>query len=236
MLLFYIDESGTGLKDKRLSPFFILSAFAVKENDWNLLDNKTNALKRHMIPWAKPEDFEIKGRDIRRGDKLFKHHNWSERVSVINKIANMIAELPCLIFAVKVNKQDLPEYVSSDEQLYRLSFWRLLDEIEMELSRGSLDERGLLMVDMRSDLHSSVQDRRLLDAYKDWVGSRGNTLFIELPWFGFSAFYAGLQLADFCAYMIDFVSNEEISNEKRAQELVKAYKIFEHKIYLVSIP
>jgi len=147
MLLFYIDESGTGLKDRRLSPFFI-----------------------------------------------------------------------------------------SDEQLYRLSFWRLLDEIEMELSKRNIDEHGLLMVDMRSDLHSSVQDRRLLDAYRDWVGNRGKTHFIELPWFGFSAFYAGLQLADFCAYMIDFVSNDEISGTKRAKELINAYTVFEHKIHLVSIP
>lgn len=182
MLLFYIDESGTGLKDRR-STFFVLSAIAVKETDWNLVDNNTNALKRQIIPWAKPEDFEIKGRDIRRGEKLFKTHNWPERVAVINKTANLIAELPCLIFAVKVNKQDLPEYVSSDEQMYRLSFWRLLDEIEIELNQRNIAENGLLMVDTRSDLHSSLQDRRLIDAYRDWVGNRENTHFIELPWF-----------------------------------------------------
>ena len=134
MILFYIDESGTGLKDKR-SSFFLLSAIAVKETDWRLLDTKIYDLKSDIIPWAKPEDFEIKGRDIRRGEKLFKKYNWIERVTTINKIANLIEELPCLIFAVKVNKQDLPEYISSDEQMYRLSFWRLLDEIELEMNR-----------------------------------------------------------------------------------------------------
>lgn len=235
MLLFYIDESGTGLKDIRSSSF-ILSAIAVNSSDWNLMDSKTNALKRHIIPFAKPEDFEIKGRDIRRGEKFFKAQNWSARVSVIDKIANLIAELPCLIFAIKVDKPDLPEYVSSDEHMYRLAFGRLLDEIETELNKRNINDHGMLMVDMRSDLHSSVQDRRLLDAYREWRINRKNSHFIELPWFGFSAFYAGLQLADFSAYMIDFVSNEEVSDKARAQELVEAYNIFKNKIHLVSIP
>lgn len=134
MLLFYFDESGTGLKDNR-SNFFLLCAVAVKSTDWNSIDNNINTLKRNILPWAKPEDFEIKGRDIRRGEKLFKAYNWPERVAVINKTASLIAELPCLIFAVKVSKRDLPEYISSDEQMYRLSFWRLLDEIEKEMEK-----------------------------------------------------------------------------------------------------
>lgn len=235
MILFYIDESGTGFKDRR-SAFFLLSAIAVKEADWSLVDSKIYALKQEIIPWAKPEDFEIKGRDIRRGEKFFKTYNWHERIAIINRTANLIAELPCLIFAVKVNKKDLPEYVSSDDQMYRLAFWRLLDEIELELNKGNINENGILMVDARSDLHSSLQDRRLIDAYREWIRTRGTTHFIELPWFGFSAFYAGLQLADFCAYMIDFVSNEEISDKERAKELVEAHVKFKDKIHLITIP
>lgn len=163
MLLFYIDESGTGWKDDR-SSFFLLSAIAIKATDWNVVDDAVSAFKRQLFSWAKPEDFEIKGRDIRRGDNFFKTLNWPERVSVINKIAHMIAELPCRVYAVRVNKAYLPEYVASDEQLYRLAFWRLLDELDTELKEMSIDERGLLLVDTRSDLHSSIQDRRLIDA------------------------------------------------------------------------
>ena len=92
------------------------------------------------------------------------------------------------------------------------------------------------MVDMRSDLHSSLQDRRLIDAYRDWVRARKEIHFIELPWFGFSAFYAGLQLADFCAYMIDFDSNEENADKEKTKELSKTYARFKHKIHLVTVP
>ena len=92
------------------------------------------------------------------------------------------------------------------------------------------------MVDMRSDMHSSVQDRRLIDAYREWIISRaGRTGLIELPWFGFSAFYAGLQLADFTAYLIDFVSNEG-KHTRRDSELHEIFARFQHKISLVHIP
>lgn len=235
MFLYYFDESGTGLKDTR-SSFFLFCAVRIKSTDWNQIDNSINTLKRTIIPWAKPEDFEIKGRDIRRGEKFFKTFNWPERAAIINKTALLIAEMPCHIFAARVNKADLPDYIASDEQMYRLSFWRLLDEIENESQKGNVIENGLIMMDARSDLHSSVQDRRLLDAYRDWHRNRQKTGFIELPWFGFSAFYAGLQIADFCAYIIDFVSNEDSSVEERSEELYNAFNKFKHKTHLISIP
>ena len=233
MILFYLDESGTGLGDSR-SPYFVLSAIGVPANDWQLIDDQVSALKRRLITWAKPEDFEIKGRDMRRGDKLFKGLDWAARLAAIDRTAQLISELPCRLFAVQVDKRELPEYISSDDIMYRLALSRLLERIDTELS--SLERSGMLMFDMRSDLHSSVQDRRLVDAYRDWVSDRqGRTRFVELPWFGFSAFYAGLQLADFSAYLIDFVANEGGSPRGRS-ELAEAYARFEDKVELLRIP
>lgn len=178
MILFYIDESGTGLGDKG-SPFFVLSATGIPAQDWKTVDNQIVALKRRLVGWAKPEDFEIKGRDMRRGEKFFRRMNWPERVKAIQDVAEVIAALSCRIFAVQVDKRELPEYVASDDMMYRLSLSRLLDELESELER--LNQPGMLMLDMRSDLHSSVQDRRVVDAYRDWVASRmGQTHLIEL--------------------------------------------------------
>jgi hypothetical protein len=233
MILFYIDESGTGLRDEQ-SPFFVLAAVAIPADEWQRVDSRVASLKRHLVSWAKPEDFEIKGRDIRRGEKFFKNQNWAQRARAIQDVAHLIEELPCRILAVQVDKRDLPEYVGSDSDLYRVAFWRLLEEIEGELEQ--IKQTGMLMVDMRSDMHSSVQDRRLVDAYREWIASReGHTHLVELPWFGFSAFYAGLQLADFVAYSIDFVHNEEMS-KKRAEELHEALARFRSKISLVYIP
>jgi hypothetical protein len=233
MILFYIDESGTGLGD-RGSPYFGLSATGIPAQDWKIVDSQVVALKRRLVSWAKPEDFEIKGRDMRRGDKFFKRMNWFERVKAIHDVADVIAALPCKIFAVQVDKRGLPDYVASDDMLYRLSFSRLLDEIEHELEQ--INQPGMLMLDMRSDLHSSVQDRRTVDAYRDWVASCvGQTHIIELPWFGFSAFYGGLQIADFSAYLIDFVSNEGTLG-RGSLELQEAFSKFCHQVKLVYIP
>jgi len=159
MWLFYIDESGTGLKDRQ-TPYFVLAATAIPADAWAEVDSKVATLKRRMISWAKPEDFEIKGRDIRRGEKLFRGQNWETRMAAFQGIGQLLHELPCRMLAVQVDTRDLPDYVASDSDLYRLAFWRLLEEIDVELER--MKDSGMLMVDMRSDMHSSVQDRSLI--------------------------------------------------------------------------
>lgn len=233
MILFYIDESGTGLKDQR-TPYFILCAFSIAAHDWARMDGQVAALKRHLVSWAKPEDFEIKGRDMRRGEKFFRGQDWETRMDAFHRTADLVAGLPCRIFAVQVDTRHLPDYVASDSDLYRLAFWRLLEEIDGQLEREH--ESGMLMVDMRSDMHSSVQDRRLLDAYRDWIGSRmGPTRLVELPWFGFSAFYAGLQLADFAAYLVDFAANE-LERDVRDRPLYAIAARVKDRVSLIRIP
>lgn len=233
MLLFYIDESGTGLKDEQ-TPFFVLASVAIPIEQWQRVDSQVNSLKRRLVSWAKPEDFEIKGRDLQRGEKLFKSQNWDMRARAIHQVAELIEQLPCRILAVQIDKRDLPDYVGSDNDLYRLTFWRLLDELEQELEREN--QNGMLMVDMRSDMHSSVQDRRLIDVYREWLGSRtGQTQLVEVPWFGFSAFYSGLQLADFAAYVIDHAFNDR-ARGKRSKVLHEAFAKFKTKTQIVRIP
>ncbi len=233
MILFYIDESGTGLGDSQTT-FFVLTAVGIPATEWGNVDSQVSALKRRLVSWAKPEDFEIKGRDMRRGEKFFKSQDWATRVRAISDTAQLISHLPGPIFAVQVDKRDLPDYIGSDSDLYRLAFWRLLDETDAELDR--INQPGMVMVDMRSDMHSSVQDRRLVDAYRDWIGSRmGKTRLVELPWFGFSAFYAGLQLADFTAYLIDWSANEK-GHAERSKELQEAVALVRAKVKMIRIP
>ncbi|MEP7338022.1 MAG: DUF3800 domain-containing protein [Acidobacteriota bacterium] len=233
MQLYYLDESGTGLKDNK-TPYFVLSAFGIPASDWQILDMKIVALKRRLFSYARPEDIEIKGRELRQADKMFKSLEWEARLSAIQEISQVIADLRCRIFTIRVDKRALPNSIASNDQLYRLAFSRLLEELECDLVR--IDSSGLLMLDGQSDLHSSVQDRRLIDSYREWLASRTeSTRLIELPWFGFSAFYVGLQLADFSAYLIDFVLNEESSDRGKA-DMEKALTLFRDKVTVVRIP
>ena len=100
MFLLYVDESGTGLGDKR-TPFFLLSCISFRAADWLHIDNNVLELKQQLVNWAKPEDFEIKGRDIRRGEKFFATMNWESRANAIRDVSKLIADIPCQIIAVQ---------------------------------------------------------------------------------------------------------------------------------------
>jgi hypothetical protein len=63
-------------------------------------------------------------------------------------------------------------------------------------------------MDSRSTQHTSIQDGRLLRVYRDWKSQKKSSNFVELPFFGFSEFYTGLQLADYVVYSIDRNSKE----------------------------
>nr|VFJ74496.1 MAG: hypothetical protein BECKFW1821C_GA0114237_10636 [Candidatus Kentron sp. FW] len=112
------------------------------------------------------------------------------------------------------------EQISSEEEAYRITFSRLLNMLHEFLLE--IGDDGLLLIDSRSDLHSSVQDRRLVDVYRHWAREH-DTRFIELPWFGFSAFYSGLQLADFSGYLLDFEQNEMVLEDALKVEFKSLY-------------
>jgi hypothetical protein len=231
MLHFYIDESGTGLRDKR-SPYFVLAAVAIPTRELAQVDEQVNAFKRQLIPFAEPEDFEFKVRELRRGERFFRGIPWQIRAQAILEMSSLMAALPCRVLAVQVHKGHLTDYIEADDQLYALAFRRLVDMVENVLEQGT--DTGMLMVDSRSDLHSSVQDRRLLDVYRHWQARKPSRI-VGIPWFGFSAFYVGLQLADFAAYMIDFVSNE-VDTPFGSEALQIAFRRIENKVQLVRIP
>ncbi len=231
MLHFYIDESGTGLRDRR-SPYFVLAATVIPAQELTIVDEQINEFKRRLIPFANPEDYEFKVRELRRGERFFRNLSWSIRAQAIDEMASLIAALPCEILAVQVNKEHLTEYIAAEDQLYAMAFRKLVDMIENLLQQTN--QIGMLMVDSRSDLHSSVQDRRLLDVFRQWQHQKTSRL-VGLPWFGFSAFYVGLQIADFAAYMIDFVSNE-VDTPFGSAALQAAFRHIENKVRLARIP
>lgn len=108
MLHFYIDESGTGLRDKR-SPYFVLAAAAIPVNELTRVDEQINVFKRQLIPFAEPEDFEFKVRELRRGERFFRGVPWPLRAQAILEMSSLLATLPCEILAVQVHKSHLTE-------------------------------------------------------------------------------------------------------------------------------
>ncbi len=116
MLHFYIDESGTGLRDKR-SPYFVLAAVAIPTRELAQVDEQVNAFKRQLIPFAEPEDFEFKVRELRRGERFFRGIPWQIRAQAILEMSSLMAALPCRVLAVQVHKGHLTDYIEADDQL-----------------------------------------------------------------------------------------------------------------------
>lgn len=220
--LFYVDESGTGLSaaDKRVEgrqPYFVLAAVGMVASRWPEMEEAIYQLKKRHLPYLKPTDFELKGRDIRHGVGVFRRFSWHDRKALLNDVVDFVAELSCQVVAVVVDKRHVPASMDS-VSLYRMAFWRLLAELKMQFQVKS--DQILLMMDSRSDLHSSVQDRRLVEAFTEWQNENQGP-FVELPWFGFSAFYAGLQVADVMAYLLAWKARELLDGRKfEAQRLL----------------
>ncbi|MBI4675555.1 MAG: DUF3800 domain-containing protein [Chloroflexi bacterium] len=237
MVFVYIDESGTGINDNQ-TRVFVLSGIVVRGQDWHDVDEMITNFKQRLFQWALPEDWEIKGREIRRGNGFFSSFNWEERLEVIREVAVIINKMPCQLYAVRVDKAFLTKTVTDEDELYRMAFWRLLDLINDHLNQVNV--QGMIFTDSRTDMHRDIKDRRLIASYREWARQRKERVcFLELPWFGFSSFYTGLQLADFASYMISVMANDYAGDSKgamRASELALALGPLQTKARIIEIP
>ena len=219
--LYYVDESGTGLSapEKRTEtrqPYFVLAAVGMPAARWPEMNEAVSQLKKRHLGYLKPTDFELKARDIRQGAGVFQPLPWVTRKALFQDIVDFVAEFPCEVVAVRVDKRRLPPAMDATS-LYRMAFWRLLDALKAHFQAR---DQILLMMDSRSDLHSSVQDRRVVEAFAEWQQEHKGP-FVETPWFGFSAFYPGLQLADMMAYLVAWEAREALEGKKQeAQRLL----------------
>ncbi|MBD2302624.1 DUF3800 domain-containing protein [Nostoc sp. FACHB-190] len=236
MLLFYVDESGTCSKDDQTN-FFVLASVAISEHDSSQIHTKVLSLKQSIFPSKDHDTWELKGREIYRGEGTFKKHKLESRIRIFLEISTTLNQLPCHIFTVVVNKKafyKMREDMKDDTMLYRLTFNRLLQELDGFMKCSN--ESGILLMDSRSTHSSSVQDGRLVKAYRDWINSQKyDCCFVEQPWFGVSQFCLGLQLADYVAYLIN-LSTQQIEGKSHTVECLKAFDILQSKIHLVEIP
>jgi len=216
--------------------FFFLASFAIHVQHWSQMDREVSALKKELFSGKEPEDWELKGRDIWQGVGSFKNFAREFRLRAFKEVSKTMSQLPCHIFAVQVNKKRLRETsedIKDETGLYRLSFNQLLEQLDAYLKQSN--ETGILLLDSRSTQHTSIQDGRLLRVYRDWNSQKKSSNFVELPLFGFSEFYTGLQLADYVVYLIDR-NSKEAGTASGNTELKEAFNLLEPKMQLLKIP
>jgi hypothetical protein len=183
-ILFYVDEGGTGWSDPTTNLFF-LASFAIHVQHWSQMDREVSALKKEILSRSEPEGWELKGRDIWQGVGSFKKFPEEFRHRAFKKVSKTMSQLPCHIFAVQVNKKtwrETSEDIKDDTGLYRLAFNQLLEQLDAYLKQSN--ETGILLRDSRSAHHTSVQDRRSINTYRDWKSQKKFSNFVDLPFFG----------------------------------------------------
>ena len=99
MFLFYVDESGTCSNDNQTN-FFVLAAVAITDEHSSQIYRDISSLKQGILKKKKPEEWELKARDICQGLEYFKGWKWEARVRVFLEVSNTLNRLPCEIFAV----------------------------------------------------------------------------------------------------------------------------------------
>jgi len=168
--------------------------------------------------------------------KSFENCEQEWRYRAFKQFSKTLNQLPCHIFAVQVNKKRLGETredIKDDIGLYSLTFNQLLEQLDAYLKH--YNETGILLMDSRSAHHTSIQDDRLLTVYRDWKSQKESSNFVELPLFGVSDFYTGLQVADYVVYLIHRHSTQAGTGRGYA-ELEEAFNLLKPKMQLVKIP
>jgi len=138
-----------------------------------------------------------------------------------------------LLFKLKKKLRETREDIEDNEGLYRLTFNQLLEQLDAYLKQDN--ETGILLMDSRSSHHTNAQDGRLLTVYRNWKSQKESSNFVDLPLFGASKFYTGLQIADYVVYLIDRHS-KPVGTARRYAELEEAFNLLKPKMQLVKIP
>lgn len=202
MYFVYVDESGTSGADP-IQRFFVLAAIVVKTDQCIRLQEAVYKLKDEFHF----KNVEIKGRDIEQSKNFFRHISPHTKKEFVNRLFELLFahDISLLVVVFSKEEEGIKRLNLSDEDVYHLSYKELVSRLENFLEEKS--DNGLLLIDSRaSSIHSHLKDDRLIKVHRDYLKrlaqQKKTTRIIEYPIFIQSEFFAGVQLADLCAYSI----------------------------------
>lgn len=232
MYLLYIDDSGTSeLKKNNTyslvggnSKYFVLGAILIKAHDLNaaqpLIDNFRRKCLKNELDEIKYSP-ENKTLNCVKGCKYAKLNKDCYR----SEIANMIIQIPCLIFASIQNKYNttLNKVVQSKHDIYKLSFEHLLKIVDSYMCDIQSKDDVIVFIDHKDNRTNT--DDVICQAYKDALKNKnifksfGNKIFAPSINVVSSRHTVGVQLADFIAGSI--WKFYETKNDKEKHDMAR---------------
>jgi hypothetical protein len=202
----YIDESGTAGLDST-QHFFVLAATVIKVDQCRAIQEKLTKLKQEYFHTIRPEEIEIKGRNIEQAKDFFEHINLDTRREIVKRLFELLFAHNISLFATVFSKEEesVRRLNMPPDDVYRYAYKNLIIRLNEFLE--SKNEFGMLFVDSQaSSVRSHLKDDRLVRFHQEClneVTQAGKQIrIVEYPVFVQSEFFAAAQLADLCAYHI----------------------------------
>ena len=202
MYLAYLDDSGTRDRKKR---FQLMSTIVIKDKQFHMLEVRSGAIAKSIVPdekWEKFEEFHAS--ELYGGFGVFNGIPQKERFDVIELLLKGIAQLQLPIFYGAVDKLEQTLYGSADP--VDICFQTCIRGIEQWASKQDPVELVVLIVDdCNKDIKASLRKsfRRLREPLRTPIFPPGQAWHLhDDMYFGSSKESIGIQSADLCGYFI----------------------------------
>jgi len=202
----YIDESGAAGFDP-VQHFFVIAALIIKVDQCRMMQEKLTKLKQEYFPAIRPEDIEIKGRNIEQAKKFFKHISFETRQEIIKRLFELLFahEISLLATVLSKEEESVRRLNMSPDDVYRYAYKNLVIRLEKFLEVQNTE--GVLLIDSQaSSVRNHLKDDRLIRFHQECLSELASrqrqSRIVDYPLFVQSEFFAATQLADLCAYHI----------------------------------
>jgi uncharacterized protein DUF3800 len=211
VLAFYADESGSFSVRDPGQPWVVLLAIGFDDDNWTLIDDALNDLKRLYFPDCAPSEVEIGSNDLRMAHVRPSPRNPFSRISATTLRAfgadlySVIDSLPFAWCVAVLNKPMTARRFTNAraDDLFAIAYLELLGALDRWCA--SVGTVGRLFLDQRErGLHGKAHDAivEVHDQYRDDAGLHKQPRVIERPYFHDSARSNHIQVADIIAYNV----------------------------------
>jgi hypothetical protein len=207
MFLFYVDESGEIAYNSK-SKYFVFNALGISADNWRLINDKVNNLKKSVLRTDEVPILEIKSNWIRFPQERAKHKhlaNLSEEdlKRLSNGLMGIIIDNDCTLLSVVVNKDSLlRHYGLNKPEINVFAIQYLLERIALFMGYNHPDKQAIVIMDKCSDSIEKMLNKTHTLQVQQGYSWQNNKNIIENLMFVDSEYNNFIQLTDLCAYNV----------------------------------
>jgi hypothetical protein len=198
--LIYLDEAGSSAQE----PIHVIAAIALQDKKWLAVEAAMEEVIEQYVPEKDRPKFEFHTSDIFQGHGYFEHWERKVRAEVLKALLKVIIDHDLSVIYGGVHKSRLSAQYIYPADHHSLAFLLCAERIEHWFVKNHPDETGMLIADetkAKSEIKKSLKQYRKSGIP---LGIREERLehIIDTIHFADSHESCGIQLADFCSYII----------------------------------